>query len=120
VLAKSNQWVLITVLAAFGVIVVAGFLINIFERKQEAQNQFVWVVQLNGYVDDPAIWGKQFPMEYDLYKHTTDMERTRYGGSEGLPHSPTEGDPIVTVAIVIRGCEMTAGLSERLQFARPS
>ena len=90
---RSRRPLFIAVLAAFAVIAVAGFLINIFERKQEAQNQYVRVVELNDYVDDPAIWGKQFPMEYDLYKHTTDMERTRYGGSEGVPHSPTEGDP---------------------------
>ena len=95
---KSRRPLFIAVLAAFAVIAVAGFLINIFERKQEAQNQYVRVVELNDYVDDPAIWGKQFPMEYDLYKRTTDMERTRYGGSEGVPHSPPEGDPRTIVS----------------------
>ena len=95
---RSRRPLFIAVLAAFAVIAVAGFLINIFERKQEAQNQYVRVVELNDYVDDPAIWGKQFPMEYDLYKRTTDMERTRYGGSEGVPHSPPEGDPRTIVS----------------------
>ncbi len=79
--------------AAIAVIAVAALLISIFEHKEEARNPYVRVVDLNDTVDDPAVWGRQFPMEYDLYKRTTDMQRTRYGGSEGVPHSPTEGDP---------------------------
>ena len=71
---KSRRLLLIAVLAAFAVFAVAGFLINIFERKQEAQNQFVWVVQLNDNVDDPAIWGKQFPMETQLGQPTQDRK----------------------------------------------
>ena len=39
--------------------------------------------------DDPAVWGKVFPLWYDLYLKTTDMERTKYGGSEAVPRTPT-------------------------------
>src|SRR5215471_3788857 len=89
-----RRMVLLTaVLAAVAVIAVAALLVNIFERKHEARNPYVRVVELNDQIDDPEVWGQQFPMEYDLYKRTTDMERTRYGGSEGIPHSPTESDP---------------------------
>jgi nitrite reductase (cytochrome c-552) len=84
---------IVAALAAIAVIAVAALLVNIFQHKQEAQNRYVRVVDLNDTIDDPAEWGKQFPMEYDLYKRTTDMQRTRYGGSEGVPHSPSEGDP---------------------------
>lgn len=86
------------VFAAIAAIAVAALLVNIFEHKQEARNPYVRVVDINDQVDDPAVWGKQFPMEYDLYKRTTDMQRTRYGGSEGVPHSPTEGDPRAIVS----------------------
>lgn len=75
-----------------------ALLINIFERKQEAKNPFYRVVELNDTIDDPATWGKDFPMQYDLYLRTTDMERTKYGGSEGVPHSPTQADPRSVVA----------------------
>jgi nitrite reductase (cytochrome c-552) len=85
-------------LAAIAAVAIAALLINIFEHKQEARNPYVRVVELNDQIDDPAVWGKQFPMEYDLYKRTTDMQRTRYGGSEGVPHSPTEGDPRTIVS----------------------
>ncbi len=84
--------------AAIAAIAVTALLVNIFEHKEEARNPYVRVVDLNDRVDDPAVWGKQFPMEYDLYKRTADMQRTRYGGSEGVPHSPTAADPRTIVS----------------------
>lgn len=44
-------------------------------------------------VEDPAVWGKVFPLHYELYKKTVDMERTKYGGSEAMPQTPTTADP---------------------------
>jgi nitrite reductase (cytochrome c-552) len=87
-----------TVLAAIAAFSVTALLINIFERKQEARNPFYRVVELNDSTDDPAVWGKDFPMQYDLYLRTVDMERTKYGGSEAMPHSPTAADPRSIVA----------------------
>lgn len=88
----------IVVLAAIAVFAVTALLINIFERKQEARNPFYRVVELNDTISDPAVWGKDFPMQYDLYLRTVDQQRTKYGGSEALPHSPTEADPRTAVA----------------------
>ena len=73
-------------------------LINIFERKQEAKNPFFRVVELTDEVEDPAVWGKNFPLQYDAYLRTVDQVRTRFGGSEALPHTPTEADPRAQVA----------------------
>jgi nitrite reductase (cytochrome c-552) len=83
--------------AALATVAIAALLVNIFEHKQEAKNPFYRVVELNDTVEDPAMWGKNFPMQYDLYMRTVDQERTRYGGSEALPHSPTQGDPRAVV-----------------------
>src|SRR5499425_2007248 len=88
----------VVILAAISTLAVTALLINIFERKQEAKNPFYRVVELNDQTDDPAVWGKDFPMQYDLYLRTVDMQRTKYGGSEALPHSPTEADPRSVVA----------------------
>jgi len=52
----------------------------------------------NDDVDDPAAWGKVFPLHYELYKKTVDMERTKYGGSEAVPRTPTPSDPRNVVA----------------------
>lgn len=75
-----------------------ALLINIFQRKQEARNPFFRVVELNDDTVDPSIWGKNFPLQYDDYLKTTDQVRTRYGGSEAEPRTPTQADPRSIVA----------------------
>ena len=77
-------------LAAVGI---AALLVNVATRKQEARNPVVRVVALTDETEDPAIWGKDYPVEYDLYRKTVDMVRTKYGGSEAMPRTPTPDDP---------------------------
>jgi len=48
--------------------------------------------------DDPAVWGKTFPLHYELYLKTTDMTRTKHGGSEAMPRTPSATDPRTTVS----------------------
>src|SRR6185503_6680251 len=79
-------------------IVAVALLMNIFERKQEARNPFYRVVELTDDIDDPAVWGKNFPFQYDGYRRTVDQVRTRFGGSEALPRTPTAADPRAVVA----------------------
>src|SRR5688572_26973521 len=55
---------------------------NILERKEEARHAFFKVVELTEDTVDPAVWGKNFPRQYDSYRRTVDTERTRHGGSE--------------------------------------
>lgn len=57
---------------------------NIAERKQEARQRVFQVVALDESTVDPAEWGKNFPRQYDSYKQTVDIERTRHGGSEAF------------------------------------
>lgn len=75
-----------------------ALLVNIFQRKQEARNPFFRVVELTDDTVDPGIWGKNFPLQYDDYLKTTDQVRTRYGGSEAEPRTPTQADPRSVVA----------------------
>ncbi|MBK7933573.1 MAG: ammonia-forming cytochrome c nitrite reductase subunit c552 [Acidobacteria bacterium] len=70
-----------------------ALLTNIMERKQESKNPFFRVVELTDETDDPAVWGKNFPMQYDGYKRTVDQKRTRYGGSEAIHKTPKDSDP---------------------------
>jgi nitrite reductase (cytochrome c-552) len=85
-------------LAAVGSVLGVFLLVTIFEHKQEARNPFFRVVELTDQTEDPAIWGKDFPMQYDGYRRTSDQVRTRYGGSEALPRTPTQADPRSVVA----------------------
>jgi nitrite reductase (cytochrome c-552) len=77
---------------------IVALLVNIFERKQEARNPFYRVVELTDDTEDPAVWGKNFPAQYDDYRRTVDQVRTRFGGSEALPRAPTKADPRSVVA----------------------
>jgi len=86
------------VLAAAFAVGVTALLVNIFERKQEARDPFFRVVQLTDETTDPAIWGRNFPLQYDSYRRTVDQQRTRYGGSEAVPRTPTAADPRSVVA----------------------
>jgi nitrite reductase (cytochrome c-552) len=86
------------VAAALAAAGVTALLVNIFERKQEARNPFFRVVELTDETEDPAIWGKNFPQQYDGYKRTVDQVRTRYGGSEAVPRTPNAADPRSVVA----------------------
>jgi nitrite reductase (cytochrome c-552) len=84
--------------AALVTLAVLALLVNIFERQQEARNPFYRVVDLTDDTEDPAIWGKNFPQQYDQYLRTVDQVRTRYGGSEAEHRTPTEADPRSIVA----------------------
>ena len=90
--------IVIAVLAAVAAIAVTALLVNIFTRQQEARNPFYRVVELNDETVDPAVWGKNFPLQYDGYQRTVDQVRTRYGGSEAVPRTPTQADPRRIVA----------------------
>lgn len=78
-------------------IIVAGFVIaatatfatlllyqNIVTRKAEATQHVFRVVDVDDSTVDPAQWGKNYPRQYDSYKRTVDIERTRHGGSEAF------------------------------------
>ena len=86
------------VAAALAAAGITALLVNIFERKQEARNPFFRVVELTDDTEDPEIWGKNFPLQYDGYRRTVDQVRTRYGGSEAIPRTPTSADPRSVVA----------------------
>jgi nitrite reductase (cytochrome c-552) len=85
-------------LAAVAAVGLAALLTNIFERRQEARNPFYRVVEITDTTTDPAVWGRNFPIQYDSYRQTVDQVYTRYGGSEALPRTPTAIDPRRVVA----------------------
>jgi nitrite reductase (cytochrome c-552) len=77
---------------------VTALLVNIFQRKTEAKNPFYRVVALDENTTNPVTWGKNFPLQFDGYRRTVDQVRTRFGGSEAVPHVPTQADPRSVVA----------------------
>ncbi len=81
---------LLTALLTFAVL---SLTFSIFARKQEARQPFLRVVNVDEGTTDPAVWGANWPREYDSYLKTVDVTRTRYGGSEAMPQQKLDRDP---------------------------
>ncbi|MFN7134613.1 MAG: ammonia-forming cytochrome c nitrite reductase subunit c552, partial [Myxococcales bacterium] len=88
----------VTLVAGLAAAGAAALAVNIFEKKQEARNPFFRVTDLDDDTEDPALWGKNFPLQYDGYRRTVDQVCTRFGGSEAVPRTPTQADPRSIVA----------------------
>ena len=85
--------IVVVALAAAGV---TALLVNIFERKSEARNPYVRVVEVTDDTTDPAKWAPNWPKQYDSYLLTAQATRTRFGGhggSEALPEEKIKRDP---------------------------
>jgi nitrite reductase (cytochrome c-552) len=80
-LGRSWITVILSVAAAAGVtVLLLALLTNIFERKVEARQPFVRVVEVNEDTLDPAVWGRNWPNQYDSYLKTSTPTATKYGG----------------------------------------
>ncbi|MFO7634724.1 MAG: ammonia-forming cytochrome c nitrite reductase subunit c552 [Caldilinea sp.] len=94
---KGRLWLYIGLfaLAAVATIVVVGLLMNIQGRKDEAKLYPAKVVEIAENELDPAVWGLNFPVQYDSFKRTEEnYGPTTYGGSE--PYSKLERYPAMT------------------------
>jgi len=65
-------------------------LFNVRDRKDEAKEVSFRLADLSEETIDPAVWGKNFPRQYDGYKRTVDTVRTKHGGSEAFQKLDTE------------------------------
>ncbi len=82
------------VAAAVVTAALVALLVNIFERKQEAVQGPLRVVEVAADELDPAVWGKNFPNHYDRFMRTQeDYGKTPYGGSN--PYSKLDAYPVM-------------------------
>ncbi len=75
---------------AFGI---TAILVTIFEHQQEARRPFVRLAEVDEVSSDPAIWGINWPRQYDSYLRTVDVTHTRYGGSSAMPQQKLDESP---------------------------
>ncbi len=68
-----------------------ALLVSIFERRQEARLTHFEIVQIAEDEPDPAVWGRNFPRQYEAYVRTMRTSELiqysrfgRYGGSEAF------------------------------------
>ena len=86
--------IVVTALVTFGL---TALLINILERQTEARQPYAQVAEITESTDDPAEWGKNFPVQYEQYLKTAEMEGTKYAGAHAVEQEPTELDPRTVV-----------------------
>lgn len=100
-------------LAASGTVLILLLYANITTRKQEAQQSYLPLVKLDEKTIDPALWGRNFPRQFDGYKRTVDNYGTKYGGagSEGAPVSKLKLDP--RLPIIFDGYAFAIDYSQR-------
>lgn len=92
------KYIITFVISAIVAFCLLALLFSIWGHKQEAAKPFFKVVEVTDNTEDPEIWGRNFPLQYDMYLRTVDQVRTKYGGSEAVPRTPTEADPRSVVA----------------------
>ena len=92
---KPVFWAVLVAVAVASALVTA-LLVNVFERKDEAKQTHINLVEVGEDDTDPAQWGVNWPRQYDAYLRTAQATRTRFGGhggSEALPEQKIERDP---------------------------
>src|SRR5262245_58019881 len=92
----GGVFIAVVILCAMAVFLVLALLMNIFERKQEARNPYVRLVEVSEETTSPEPWGMNWAREYDDYKRTVDVTRTKFGGSESLPEQKAKASPWLT------------------------
>ena len=93
---RTWPYVALTVLFAGAAAGVTALLLDVDQHKEEQRTPFVRVVEVTEDTTDPAVWGKNWPKQYDTYKLTAQKTSTRFGGhggSEALPAEKIERDP---------------------------
>jgi nitrite reductase (cytochrome c-552) len=91
----GRNWLWLAFAFGAGVVIMAGvaaLLVNIQTHKREEAEYPLKVVQIAPTELDPAVWGDNFPREYDTFQKTKDDTiKTPYGGS--VPYSKLERYP---------------------------
>ena len=93
---STIAWLAAIAVVAIATALVTALLMNISERKQEATKPFVRLVEVTEDSTDPALWGVNWPKQFDSYLLTAEATRTRFGGhggSEALPQEKIDRDP---------------------------
>ena len=86
---------LVAAAAGLATLLVLALNASVSNRKAEARQTSMRMVELNERTVDPAEWGKNFPRQFDAYKRTSERYGTKYGGggSETLATDRLLADP---------------------------
>ena len=68
-----------------------ALLVNILERQTEGEQYAYTNVQLDEKSYDPAVWGQNFPLQYQGWLKTNEMVPTTHGGSKATDVLQADG-----------------------------
>ncbi|NUQ38076.1 MAG: ammonia-forming cytochrome c nitrite reductase subunit c552 [Caldilineales bacterium] len=89
---QTLLYLAVALAAALLTAVIASVLVTMNVRKQEAAQFPLRVVAVAADELDPAVWGQNFPRQYDTFRRTEEnYGQTPYGGSD--PYSKLERNP---------------------------
>ena len=116
-----KRWVPIVVLL-FVAVVAAGLtwlLTNIFQHKEEARNPFTKVVELDDSTYDPAVWGKNFPIQYEQYKKTAEDTDGDFVKVDPTADDPREYHTLSRIEMEPRAQLMWRGYAFSVDYTEP-
>ena len=116
-----RRWVPIAVLivVAMASAALTWLLITIFEHKQEAKSPFAQVVQLTDTTYDPAVWGENFPIEYEQYKKTAEDTDGDFVKVDPTADDPREYHTISRIDSETRAQRMWRGYAFAVDYTEP-
>ncbi|PZU33054.1 MAG: ammonia-forming cytochrome c nitrite reductase subunit c552 [Actinomyces sp.] len=116
-----RRWVPIAVLVvvAIGSAALTWLLTTIVEHKQEAKWPFAQVVQLTDTTYDPAVWGENFPIQYEQYKKSIEDTDGDFIKVDPTAEDPREYHTISRIDSETRAKRMWRGYAFAVDYTEP-
>ena len=116
-----RRWVPVAVLVvvAIGSAALTWLLTTIVEHKQEAKWPFAQVVQLTDTTYDPAVWGENFPIQYEQYKKTIEDTDGDFIKVPPTAEDPREYHTISRIDSETRAKRMWRGYAFAVDYTEP-
>ena len=116
-----KRWVPIAVLVvvAIGSAALTWLLTTIVEHKQEAKWPFAQVVQLTDTTYDPAVWGENFPIQYEQYKKTVEDTDGDFIKVDPTADDPREYHTVSRIDSETRAKRMWRGYAFAVDYTEP-
>ena len=116
-----RRWVPIAVLVvvAIGSAALTWLLTTIVEHKQEAKWPFAQVVQLTDTTYDPAVWGENFPIQYEQYKKTIEDTDGDFVKVTPTAEDPREYHTLSRIDMETRAKRMWRGYAFSVDYTEP-
>ena len=116
-----RRWVPVAVLVvvAIGSAALTWLLTTIVEHKQEAKWPFAQVVQLTDTTYDPAVWGENFPIQYEQYKKTIEDTDGDFIKVDPTAEDPREYHTISRIDSETRAQKMWRGYAFAVDYTEP-